>query len=98
MNAAAVAAIERVSTTFDVVNNDDDDEDDNIAAAAAAAAAITSSAKQKASLTYVDYGGAVEPRSFGRHRIPGDVQAHYGGEARMALIQMLTNRLAESMV
>jgi hypothetical protein len=43
----------------------------------------------------VDWGGAVKPRSFGKERIVGDVKAHYGLEARMALLQMITNLLAE---
>jgi hypothetical protein len=45
-------------------------------------------------LTYVDWGGAVHPRSFERARIAGDIKPHYGLEARYVLVQMITNQLA----
>jgi len=49
----------------------------------------------QSNLTYVNFGGAVEARSFGDHRISGDIRPHYGLEARLAFIQMLTNVLQE---
>jgi hypothetical protein len=45
-------------------------------------------------LTFVDWGGAVYPRSFGKSRIEGDMRPHYGLEARYVLVQMITNQLA----
>jgi hypothetical protein len=45
-------------------------------------------------LTYVDWGGAVLPRSFGVDQIKGDVFPHYGVEARHAALQMITNQVA----
>jgi hypothetical protein len=45
-------------------------------------------------LTYVDWGGAVLPRSFGDDRIKGDMLPHYGVEARNTAIQMITNQVA----
>ena len=45
-------------------------------------------------LTYVDWGGAIRPRSYGIQRISGDNKAHYGLEARYALIQMISNQFA----
>lgn len=44
-------------------------------------------------LTYVDWGGAMWARSFGKQRIDGDIAAHYGLEARHTLIQMINNEL-----
>jgi len=46
-------------------------------------------------LTYVDWGGAIQSRSFGKERIQGDLKPHYGLEPRLVLIQMITNRLKE---
>jgi hypothetical protein len=45
-------------------------------------------------LTYVNWGGALHPRSFERARIAGDLKPHYGLEARHVLVQMITNQLA----
>jgi hypothetical protein len=53
-----------------------------------------SSNNATSNLTYVDWGGAVLPRSFGNDRITGDHLAHYGVEARHAAIQMITNQVA----
>eukprot|EP00541_Cyclophora_tenuis_P004054 CAMPEP_0116553630 /NCGR_PEP_ID=MMETSP0397-20121206/7153_1 /TAXON_ID=216820 /ORGANISM="Cyclophora tenuis, Strain ECT3854" /LENGTH=270 /DNA_ID=CAMNT_0004078721 /DNA_START=43 /DNA_END=855 /DNA_ORIENTATION=- len=47
------------------------------------------------SIQYVDFGGAIRPRSFGPDRIEGDMNAHYGSQARLVLLQMITNRLQE---
>jgi hypothetical protein len=44
-------------------------------------------------LTYINWGGAVEDRSFGKDRIIGDHPSHYGTEPRVVLVQMLTNHL-----
>lgn len=44
-------------------------------------------------LTYINWGGAVEDRSFGLERIIGDLPSHYGVEPRVVLVQMLTNHL-----
>jgi hypothetical protein len=55
---------------------------------------ITSGANTTSNLTYVDWGGAVRPRSFGKERINGDIKPHYGVEARHVLVQMITNQLA----
>ncbi|KAI2505791.1 hypothetical protein MHU86_8653 [Fragilaria crotonensis] len=46
-------------------------------------------------LTYIDWGGAILERSFGPERITGDLDAHYGVEPRLVLMQMLTNHLVE---
>jgi hypothetical protein len=45
-------------------------------------------------LTFVDWAGAVRPRSF-TERIIGDIPPHYGFEPRHAMIQMLTNHWLE---
>ena len=44
-------------------------------------------------LRYVDWGGAIEPRSFGTNRIQGDIAEHYGLQARTLFIQMLMHKL-----
>jgi hypothetical protein len=44
-------------------------------------------------MTYVNWGEAVEPRSFGAERLSGDMHAHYSHEPRVVLIQMITNHL-----
>jgi hypothetical protein len=49
-------------------------------------------------LTYVDWGGAVSPRSIGKERIEGNMAVHYGLEPRHVLIQMITNHLASRRV
>jgi len=49
---------------------------------------------KQSNFTYVNWGGAVEPRSQGPDRINGDNPAHYGCEPRLALIQMITNVLS----
>jgi hypothetical protein len=46
--------------------------------------------------TYVNWGAAVEPRSFGKERNVGDHVAHYGLESRLVLFQMMTNHLRDS--
>ena len=48
---------------------------------------------EEARLTYVDWGGAMEPRAVGGNRIKGDMISHMGLEIRLTLIQMLTNHL-----
>lgn len=50
---------------------------------------------RKQSLSYFDWGRAIRSRSFGTERIHGDLLAHYGLEARLAAIMMLTNMLEE---
>jgi hypothetical protein len=45
-------------------------------------------------LTCINWAGAVLPRSFGSDRIHGDTGDHYGLEARLVLVQMVTNQLA----
>ena len=42
-------------------------------------------------ISFVDWGSVVAARSNDRDRIQGDIKAHYGLEARLALIQMLAN-------
>jgi hypothetical protein len=54
------------------------------------ASRVSRSPNSRSNLTYVDWGGAVHPRSFGTARI----KPHYGVEARYALVQMITNQLA----
>jgi hypothetical protein len=49
--------------------------------------------QQAPNLTYINWGGAVEDRSFGKERIFGDHPSHYGPEPRVVLVQMLTNHL-----
>jgi hypothetical protein len=46
-------------------------------------------------LTYVNWGGAVEPRSFSPTRIKGADPSQYGLEPRLVLVQMITNILKE---
>jgi hypothetical protein len=55
---------------------------------------VSRSPNSTSNLTYVDWGGAIHPRSFGKARITGDLKAHYGVEARYVLVQMITNQLA----
>jgi hypothetical protein len=45
-------------------------------------------------LTRINWSGAIFPRSFGSDRIKGDSPDHYGLEARLVFIQMITNHLA----
>jgi len=46
-------------------------------------------------LTFVDWGGAILPRSFGAEKIPGaDLTVHYDSVSRQVLIQMLTNHVS----
>jgi hypothetical protein len=45
-------------------------------------------------LTCINWAEAIFPRSFGSERIAGDTDAHYGLEARLAFIQIITNHLA----
>ena len=45
-------------------------------------------------LTCINWPGAIFPRSFGDTRIAGDSLNHYGLEARLVLIAMVTNQLA----
>ncbi|CAB9527879.1 expressed unknown protein [Seminavis robusta] len=45
-------------------------------------------------MTYVNWGGAVEPRSFGaNNRLAGDIPAHYGIQPRLVLHQMIANTM-----
>jgi len=46
-------------------------------------------------LTYINYGEAVEPRSFGAARITGGHVAHYGYHAFHVAIQMMANHLVD---
>jgi hypothetical protein len=46
--------------------------------------------------THVNWGAAVEPRSFGKERNVGDHVAHCGLESRLVLFQMMTNHLRDS--
>ena len=48
-----------------------------------------------AGFTYVNYGEAIEPRSFGAQRVDGGHVAHYGFEVRFVLLQMLINHLVD---
>ncbi len=43
----------------------------------------------------IDFGSAIEHRSHGKQRLRGDMQAHYGLEARILQLQMITNLLYE---
>jgi hypothetical protein len=45
-------------------------------------------------LTCINWSGAIFPRSFGSDRIAGNTKHHYGLEARLVLMQMITNHLA----
>jgi len=54
----------------------------------------TAALPARSNLTYVDWGGAMFPRSFGDQRISGDNGASYGPEAHHMLVQMVTNHLA----
>jgi hypothetical protein len=58
------------------------------------ASGVSRSPNATSYLTYVDWGGAIRPRSFGNARITGDMKPHYGVEARYVLVQMITNQLA----
>jgi hypothetical protein len=58
------------------------------------ASSVGRSPNSTSNLTYVDWGGAIQPRSFEEARIAGDIRAHYGIEARYVLVQMITNQLA----
>ena len=52
--------------------------------------------KSLSAVSYIDWGQAMFPRSFPRSkRIRGDMQAHYGLEARLTFVQMLMNHLVE---
>jgi hypothetical protein len=46
-------------------------------------------------LMYVNWGKAMQPRSFGPDALAGDIHAHYAMEARLVLVQMITNRLVD---
>jgi hypothetical protein len=58
------------------------------------ASGVSRSPSSASNLMYVDWGGAIHPRSFGNERIVGDMKPHYGLEARYVLVQMITNQLA----
>jgi hypothetical protein len=45
-------------------------------------------------MSYVDWGGEIERRSFGKERIEGDMSPHYGLEARTLMANMLTHEVA----
>jgi hypothetical protein len=45
-------------------------------------------------MTCINWAGAILPRSFGSDRILGDTGDHYGLEARLVLVQMITNQQA----
>jgi hypothetical protein len=45
--------------------------------------------------TYLNWGAAVEPRSFEMERNEGDHVAHYGLESRLVMFQMMTNYLRD---
>lgn len=47
------------------------------------------------SLTYLDWGTVMMPRSTEERRIQGDMKAHFGYEARFVFIQMLINHLVK---
>lgn len=44
-------------------------------------------------MTYVDWAAVIAKRSFGKDRIRGDLNEHYGLEARLLFIQMLMHEL-----
>ena len=44
-------------------------------------------------ISYIDYGKVIKPRSFYPNRIIGDIDPHYGLEARTLLVQMLIHEL-----
>jgi hypothetical protein len=62
--------------------DDDDDDDEN----------NSISGRSARSMSYVNWGDAVAPRSFD-DRIRGDIPVHYGLEPRQMLVQMVTNQL-----
>ena len=48
------------------------------------------------SLSYIDWGAAMAPRMLPEsQRIKGDIDAHYGLEARLTFLQMMMNHLVE---
>ena len=51
--------------------------------------------RQKSNFLCMDWGSAIEHRSHGKDRLRGDMQAHYGLEARVLQVQMITNLLYE---
>jgi hypothetical protein len=51
---------------------------------------------KNANLMYVNWGKAMQPRSFGPDALDGDIHAHYAMEARLVLVQMITNRLVDN--
>lgn len=52
-----------------------------------------SSGQHLSSITYLDWGAVMLPRSTGKSRIAGDVKAHYDYQARVVFLQMLMNHL-----
>lgn len=56
-------------------------------------ATFYNSSSKNSTLTLVDWGGAVYPRSLPPHKIRGDISAHYGLEARLLMAQMTTQQL-----
>jgi hypothetical protein len=62
-----------------------------------ASSEMSRSPKRTSNLTYVDWGGAIYPRSIGKARIKGDHYVHYGVTARFVMVQMVTNQLASQM-
>ena len=55
----------------------------------------SSSSKFSSRFAYVNFGGAIEPRSFGNDRLQGDISAHYDLNARLVMIQMIANTLQD---
>lgn len=52
--------------------------------------------KKMGAVSYIDWGQAMLPRLYPtKNRISGDIDPHYGLEARLAFVQMLINHLVE---
>lgn len=48
---------------------------------------------KNSNIVAIDWGGAIEPRSYGKNRIVGDTDNHYGVSARLLLVQMATQQI-----
>ena len=57
---------------------------------------ISNHMKEVHNFTIVDWGGVIQARSYGEERIKGDLNTHYGLEARLLFAQQLLHEILAS--
>lgn len=76
-----------------VSNIDSDNSDSSGNSKSGGGITDTSNNNNNNNIMYVNWGKAMHPRSFGPDALSGDIAPHYAMEARLVLVQMITNRL-----